>query len=240
MELDDEVAINVDNLSINYDIFLKKRRFSLGKRTKFNALDSISFNIKSGEVVALLGKNGSGKTTLLRAIGGYLRPDSGKIITKGRVYTLSGANPGLIPYMSGRENVRELSVVYGINKENRDFFETEVEEFCELGDAYDRQYKTLSSGMAGRIGFGFTTSLDPEILLMDETLGVGDEEFRKKAEAKAASFMGRGETILLSTHSLGLAKNMCKRGLVLESGKLIFDGEITNAISTYLNLIKKI
>ena len=238
MELENNTAIHVDNISVNYDIFLKNKKFSLGRREKFSAISGISFTIKSGEVVALLGKNGSGKTTLLKSIGGYLRPDDGKIITKGRVYTLSGANPGLIPYISGRENVRQLSAVYGISKEEKEEFEKEVEDFCELGEAYDRQYKTLSTGMAGRIGFGFTTSLNPEVLLMDETLGVGDEEFRRKAEAKAESFMAKGETILLSTHSLGLAKKMCKRGLVLDSGKLIFDGEIESAIKKYLNLIK--
>ena len=93
---------------------------------------------------------------------------------------------------------------------------------------------TLSSGMAGRVGFGFTTSLRPEILLMDETLGVGDKDFRKKAEEKAKLFMERGETILLSTHSLNLAKDMCSRGLVLKEGSLVFDGPVDEAVDKYL------
>jgi len=236
--IESEIAISIEDLSVNYHIFQRKSRWSLGGMETFNALNRINLSIDCGEVVAVLGKNGSGKTTLLRAIGGHLRISSGKITTSGKVYTLSGANPGLAPDLSGKDNVRLLSEVYGIPEKNREAFEREVEEFCELGDAYYRTYKTLSTGMAGRVGFGFTTSLDPEILLMDETLGVGDEEFRKKAEMKAKEFMERGETILLSTHSLGLAKSMCSRGVVLEGGELVFDGEVGEAVNEYLEVVK--
>ena len=153
----------------------------------------------------------------------------------GKVYTLSGANPGLIQDMSGRENVTLMSEIYGIEREKRGEFERAVEDFCELGEAYDRDLRTLSTGMAGRVGFGFTTSLDPEILLMDETLGVGDEIFRKKAEEKAKDFMKRGETILLSTHSLNLAKKMCSRGILLGEGRILMDGPIDQVVERYLD-----
>ena len=178
-------AISVERLVIEYEIEVKKGRLPIGRRFSLRALDGVSFSVMPGESVAVLGKNGAGKSTLLRSIGGHLRPKSGEIVTRGRVYTLAGANPGMIPYMSGRENVSLLAGAYGIPKNDRSAFVKEVEDFCELGEAFDRKFRTLSSGMAGRIGFGFTTSLDPEVLLMDETLGVGDEEFRKKAEAKA-------------------------------------------------------
>ena len=112
-----------------------------------------------------------------------------------------------------------------------------MEKFCELGEAYDRSYSSLSSGMAGRVGFGFTTSLEPEILLMDETLGVGDEIFRKKAEERAIDFMKRGETIMISTHSLGLVKSMCSRGLVIDKGKIVFDGDSSDSVTYYLDEI---
>ena len=194
--MDRKPAIEVRDLSVDYIIHVKKSRFSVGRRKPHTALEDISFKVMPGESVAILGKNGAGKSTLLSSIGGHLRPRKGEIITNGRVYTLSGANPGMIPYLTGRENVRLLTAAYGIPKEKRNQFINEVEEFCELGDSFDRRYNTLSSGMAGRIGFGFTTSLDPEILLMDETLGVGDEEFRKKAEKKAEEFMRRGEGLL--------------------------------------------
>lgn len=238
MELDDGLAISVSELSIVYRIRSKKL-IGRGKIREVKALDKISFQIKKGELVVVLGKNGSGKTTLLGAIGGYFRPESGTVNTRGRVYTLKGANPGLVPYISSRENIRRMSQIYGVPNQEREEFEKQVEEFCDLGEAYDRDFSSLSTGMAGRVGFGFTTSLTPEILLMDETLGVGDVEFRKKAEKKAMEFMEKGETILLSTHSLNLAKTMCQRGLVLDKGELVFDGPSEEAVDYYLkNIIK--
>lgn len=228
------ICIDVSNLAVEYVSMQKKSLFSFEKKVLIKALDNISFSINRGEVVALLGSNGAGKSTLLSAIGGSLRPSKGKIVTTGKVFTLKGANPGLVPTMSARENVNLLAKAYGVKSDEIKSFEKEIEEFCELGSAFDRNYSTLSSGMAGRVGFGFTTSLNPDILLMDETLGVGDKDFRKKAEEKALAFMQRGETILLSTHSLNLAKKMCSRGLVLDKGELVFDGPVDQAVDLYL------
>ena len=185
MVLDSDTAIKISNLSVEYTVFQKSGVFSLVKSRKVRALKNIDLVVNPGEMIAIIGRNGSGKTTLLRTIGGHLRPSSGRIETRGKVYTLSGANPGLIQDMTCRENVSLMSEIYGIRPDERQEFENSVEDFCELGEAYDRDIRTLSTGMAGRVGFGFTTSLDPEILLMDETLGVGDEVFRKKAEEKA-------------------------------------------------------
>ncbi|MBR50897.1 MAG: teichoic acid ABC transporter ATP-binding protein [Gammaproteobacteria bacterium] len=228
-------AIEIEDLSVQYTVFQKSGLLALIKAKTVEALKNLTFEVKKGESIAIIGRNGSGKTTLLKAIGGHLRPSSGKITTIGKVYTLSGANPGLIQDMSGRENVSLMSEIYGIERDKRAEFERAVEDFCELGEAYDRDLRTLSTGMAGRVGFGFTTSLDPEILLMDETLGVGDEIFRKKAEEKAKDFMKRGETILLSTHSLNLAKKMCSRGILLSEGKILMDGDVDKVVERYLN-----
>lgn len=233
MVMNNEYAIQIEDLSVEYTVFQKTGLLALIKSGFVEALKNISLNVKKGESIAIIGRNGSGKTTLLKSIGGHLRPSKGKILTSGKVYTLSGANPGLIHDMSGRENVSLMSAIYGIDREKREEFERAVEDFCELGEAYDRDIRTLSTGMAGRVGFGFTTSLDPEILLMDETLGVGDEIFRKKAEEKAKDFMKRGETILLSTHSLNLAKKMCPRGILLSEGRILMDGPIDDVVERY-------
>ena len=234
MVIDDNTVISIQDISLEYSIFQRSGIFSKGERKKVQALKSISLDIKKGENLAILGANGAGKSSLLGVIGGMLRPSSGKVVTKGRVFTLKGANPGLINSITPRENIRILSEVYGVPKNEIIDFEREVEEFCELGDAFDRKQSTLSSGMAGRVGFGFTTSLNPEILLMDETLGVGDENFRKKATQKAIDFMERGETIILSTHSLNLAKNMCTKAIVLEQGEMVFYGKSKDAVEYYL------
>ena len=230
------IAIDVKDVSIEYKSTPKS---ILGKKDNkiVQAISNVSMTINKGEIVALIGKNGSGKTTLLSAIGGNLRPSSGTIETNGRVFTLKGSNPGLIPHISSRENVRLMSQIYGIPENEVTKIEKEVEEFCELGDAYDRNYSSLSSGMAGRVGFGFTTSLNPEILLMDETLGVGDAIFREKATKKAMDFMNKGETILISTHSLNLAKTMCSRGIVLNAGVKVFDGPSEEAVKFYVDNI---
>jgi ABC-type polysaccharide/polyol phosphate transport system ATPase subunit len=235
--IDDVDAIRITDLSIEYYVKGKGLRKSKSEMRGIKAIDGVNLNIERGEIVALLGPNGAGKTTLLRAIGGDLRPKSGKIETFGRVFTLRGSNPGIIPHLTARENVKLLAGAYGVRLENLQKFEQEVEDFCELGEAYDRNYSSLSSGMAGRVGFGFTTSLEPEILLMDETLGVGDEMFRKKAEGKAIEFMNKGETIVISTHSLGLVKSMCSRGVVLNEGRVVFDGNGPDSVKYYLEEI---
>jgi len=231
-----EVAIDARDVSIIYKSIPKGILYRKDEK-QVKAISNVSMTINKGEIVALIGKNGSGKTTLLSAIGGNLRPESGMIETNGRVFTLKGSNPGLIPHISSRENVRLMSQIYGIPENEVSIIEKEVEEFCELGEAYDRNYSSLSSGMAGRVGFGFTTSLNPEILLMDETLGVGDAIFREKATQKAMDFMEKGETILISTHSLNLAKSMCNRGIVLDEGAKVFDGSSEDAVGFYIENI---
>lgn len=227
-----DTAIDISGVSIIY----KSAQNGIFRNKIENdviALSDVSMKIQRGEIVALIGKNGAGKSTLLSAIGGHLRPESGTIETIGKVYTLKGSNPGLIPHISSRENVRIMSRIYGIPDEEVATIEKEVEDFCELGDAYDRKYSSLSSGMAGRVGFGFTTSLSPQILLMDETLGVGDAIFREKAMLKAMSFMKSGETIVISTHSMNLAKDMCSRGIVLDEGGIVYDGSTEDAVKFY-------
>ena len=227
-------VIEILGASVEYLVHQRSGLLSKATKKRVNALKNINLTINKGEVVGLFGNNGAGKSTLLSLIGGILRPSEGSLITRGSVYKLQGADPGLIRSMTPRENVRQLAAAYGVSQDDLAEFESEVEEFCDLGSAFDRKLSTLSSGMAGRVGFGFTTSLNPDILLMDETLGVGDKDFRKKAERKAVEFMNRGETIILSTHSLNLAKEMCSRGLVLEEGELVFDGPVEDAISSYL------
>ncbi len=236
MVLKKSSAIEISNFSVDYHIFKRTRKKPLGDFENFNALKNLEINIREGEIVALLGRNGAGKSTLLKCIAGLLRPSKGKIITRGRVILLAGADPGFIPELTGRQNVIELALAYGISKEEMPDFINSIEKFADIGEAFDRKFSGYSSGMRGKVGFGFITALNPDILLMDETLGVGDREFRKKASKRLEGFIERSGTVIISTHSLGLAKDMCSRGIVLDKGIIAIDSDAEEAISHYINM----
>ena len=194
-------SISVERLCIKYQEFERGKLNPWGKISGFLAIDDINFEIGQGEIVALLGRNGAGKSTLLNGLAGLLRPSSGKIVSRGRVIVLSGANPGLIPDLSGRQNVEELASAYGVEKEEISAFVKSVEEFANLEEAFDRRVGGYSTGMKGKVGFGFLTALNPDILLIDETLGVGDLEFRAKAQLRLRSLLkGLEQWLFRLTH----------------------------------------
>ncbi|MDC1419670.1 ATP-binding cassette domain-containing protein [Euryarchaeota archaeon] len=231
-----EDSIIVDELTVKY-FEIKRNILNFSQKTKeIIGLENISIKIKKGEIIALIGKNGAGKSTLLNTIFGKIRPTEGNLKTFGRVIMLSGINAGFDNESTGRKNIIELSKAYGVQKEEISHLVEDVIDFSELGEAIDRNYKGYSTGMKGKLGFGFITSLSPEILLIDETLGVGDTRFRTKAQERLKEFMQRSNTVLISTHSLGLAKEMCSRGIVLDKGQLIFDGDIEEAINKYVKI----
>jgi ABC-type polysaccharide/polyol phosphate transport system ATPase subunit len=236
MELNNNFTIKVERLSLEYHELIRKRNNPFGRIIPFQALKEIDFEIGRGETVALLGRNGAGKTTLLSCIAGQLRPSSGKIITDGRVIVLKGADPGLVPDLSGRQNVTELGSAYGVGDDEISDFVASVEEFANLGSAFDRRFGGYSTGMRGKVGFGFITALKPDLLLIDETLSVGDREFKAKAQVRLRSFIERSGSVVISTHSLGLAKEVCSRGIVLEDGEVYFDGGIQEAIDQYVEI----
>jgi len=236
MVLEKSDAVEISNFSLDYHIFKRSRKKPLGDFEHFNALKNLDIGIKVGETVALLGRNGAGKSTLLKCIAGLLRPSKGKIVTEGRVILLAGSNPGFIPELTGRQNVIELALAYGISKDESPEFIKSIEDFADIGEAFDRKFSGYSSGMRGKVGFGFITALDPDILLMDETLGVGDREFRKKAAKRLEGFIERSGTVIISTHSLGLAKEICTRGIVLDKGNIVIDSNAEEAISHYIHM----
>ena len=228
--------IEIENLVVDYQEFERSRKKPMGVMKPFTAINNLTSEIQSGEIVALLGRNGAGKSTLLKCISGFLRPSSGAVKTSGRVFLLAGADPGLIPALTGRDNAKELGIAYGVKKEEIESFVRSVEDFSSLGGGFERRVKGYSTGMRGKLGFGIITALNPDILLIDETLGVGDREFRERAQSRLRDFIQRTGTVIISTHSLGLAKELCSRGIVLDYGEVVFDGEIDLAIKKYTNL----
>jgi len=242
-EVDKEIrkstVIEISDFSVEYHMFKRSRKKPFGEFEVFNALKTLEVNINEGEIIALLGRNGAGKSTLLRCIAGLLKPSNGKLVTKGRVILLAGADPGFIMQLTGRQNVIELALAYGISQEKLPDFIQSIEEFADIGEAFDRKLSGYSTGMRGKVGFGFITALKPDILLMDETLGVGDREFRKKASKRLNEFIKRSGTVIISTHSLGLARDICSRGIVLDKGGIVIDSNAEEAISYYINMTEK-
>jgi len=230
------VAIEVEGLSISYLEYHRSFSKPWGVSRNIEALKEISMKIDSGENFALIGRNGAGKSTFLRAVSGLVRPTSGRIRTKGRVVLLSGIDPGFINTLSGKENLIELGLAYGVKENELVEFVSTVEEFAEIGEAINRNVGGYSTGMRGKLGFGFITSLKPDILLIDETLGVGDRVFREKAQRRLREFIERSGTVIISTHSLGLAKEICSTGILLEHGRLEAMGDVKEVVSRYVDI----
>lgn len=234
----DKSRVEVANLSVHYSDFSRSIRKPWGERINYCGLSDINFDIHDGDIVGLIGRNGSGKSTLLKAISGLIKPSGGEIITRGRVILLAGTDPGFDPSISGIRNVKLMSSAYGVKDEDLSSFMESVIDFASIGDAIFRPFKGYSSGMKGKLGFGFITALKPDVLLIDETLGVGDLEFRERAKKRVREFIQRSGCVIISTHSLGLARELCNRGLVLEKANLVSDEEIEEAMLAYRGILK--
>ncbi|MFD5224996.1 ABC transporter ATP-binding protein [Microbacterium sp. NPDC058342] len=205
-----------------------------GKKVRadsFLALDDISFQIGQGESVAVVGLNGSGKSTTLKLISGVLEPDEGKVYTRGRVAGLIEVGAGFHPDLSGRENVYLNAAILGMSKDEIDARFDDIVAFSEIGDFIDQEVKHYSSGMFMRLAFSVAIHVELDILLVDEVLSVGDAPFRAKCIAKIKELTERGVTMLVVSHSTGMIRDLCDRGIVIKKGKKIFDGEIEGALA---------
>jgi lipopolysaccharide transport system ATP-binding protein len=204
----------------------------LGKVKKHTALKNISCSIEVGDRVAVIGRNGSGKSTLLKSMAGLLRPESGIVEATGRVFYLSGINPGFQNELTGRANIQQLGSAYGVNDDDLVSLEKDIEEFVELGNDLDRKVSNYSSGMKGKLGFGFITALNCDLLLMDEALGAGDREFRHKANLRLNQFIEKAGTMVICTHSMAIARK-CNKCIVIDDGEMVFKGDILDGIEFY-------
>ena len=197
---------------------------------KFTALDDISFQVGEGESVAIMGLNGSGKSTTLKLISGVLEPDSGRVLTRGRVAGLIEVGAGFHPELSGRENVYLNAAILGMSKDEIDERFDEIVAFSEIGEFIDQEVKHYSSGMFMRLAFSVAIHVELDILLVDEVLSVGDAPFRAKCSEKIKELTSRGVTMLVVSHNTNMVKDLCQRGVVIKKGKKIFDGPIDEAV----------
>lgn len=240
-----EAVIEFKNVNKIYKLFKndKKRFFGLlfkgVKHKEKKAVDNVSFKINKGESVAVFGKNGAGKSTMLKMITEVVFPTSGDIIVKGRVSALLELTSGFDPEFTGRENIYLKGQILGLKNEEIEKLEPTIIEFSELGEYIDQPVRTYSSGMKARLGFSVNVNIEPEILIVDEALSVGDEEFRRKCIKKINELINKEDvTLLYVTHATKTAKDFCKRGMVMNMGRLIFDGPIDEAMEIYEKSIK--
>lgn len=239
----DEVVIKFDHVTKTYNLYKSDRGRFLGifnykKKGEFlgsvNANDDLSFEIKKGEAVAFLGLNGAGKSTALKMVTGVTHPTSGTVEVKGRVSALLELTAGFDMQLSGRENIALRGQILGLNKKEIEELEPNIIEFADLGLYIDQPMKSYSSGMRARLGFAFAVAINPEILVVDEALSVGDRAFQKKCIARIREIMmDENVTVLFVTHASATAKEFCSRGIVLDKGTLVFDGAIEDATKYY-------
>jgi ABC-2 type transport system ATP-binding protein len=214
---------------------LKERAIDFG-RTKpvtFNALEHVDLEVAEGETVGLLGHNGSGKSTLLKCIAGTIRPSEGHIRVHGRIAAMLELGAGFHPDLTGRENVYLNAAILGIPKNHVDQVFDDIVEFAELEDFIEQQVKHYSSGMYARLGFAVAVNLEPDVLLVDEVLSVGDENFQRKCLERIRRFQQEGRSIVFVTHAPDQMTQMCDRALVLEHGKPLFTGDARQAANVY-------
>lgn len=203
------------------------------ERRPFRALEELSLEVRRGECVGVIGRNGSGKSTTLGLIAGVLRPNRGRVETRGRICPLLELGAGFHPYLSGRENILLNGVLLGLTRAEVMARMDEIVAFSELGDFIHRQVRVYSSGMLTRLGFSVAVHVNPDILLIDEVLSVGDEGFQKKCMARMQQFRAKQVTMVFVTHSLQDVEATCDRVALLEAGRLVALGPPKEVVEEY-------
>jgi ABC-2 type transport system ATP-binding protein len=230
--------------TIRKDSSIKERIVTLGRagrrhREDFWALRDVSLDIYAGETIGLIGHNGSGKSTLLKVIGGIIEPTTGTVVERGRLAALLELGAGFHPDLTGRENVFLNASVLGLSREETEARFDEIVSFAAIGDFIDTQVKFYSSGMYVRLAFAVAVHTDPDVLLVDEVLAVGDEAFQRKCMDRIREFQRQGRTIILVSHALEQVADLCGRCVLLDRGQVVYDGHPGTAISRFRDLLEE-
>ncbi len=227
-----DTAICIKNLNKIYKLYdrhidrLKESINPFGGQyhKKFSALSNLNLEVGKGEVLGIIGRNGAGKSTLLNIIAGVTTPSSGEVFARGKVTAMLGLGTGFNPELTGIENVFINGTLQGYTKDQLDAKLDDILAFADIGSFAYQPIKMYSNGMQARLGFAIAINVDPEILIIDEVLSVGDELFRRKCFAKIGSFLAKGKTILFVTHGISIINELCTRAILLDRGELILDG----------------
>ena len=240
-----EVVISVKNLSKVYQVYrhpsdiIKEAIFRKSYHKDFHALKNISFDVKKGEVVGIIGRNGSGKSTLLKIISGTLDKTAGSIKVKGKVSAILELGLGFNPEYTGRENIYNGGMILGMSKKEIDKKVDSIIKFSELENFIDQPYKTYSSGMQARLAFSVATSVNPEILIIDEALSAGDSFFVAKCMERINEMCNSGATVLFVSHALPTVQKLCNRAIYLDKGKMIKQGLAEDVCQAYDSSVMK-
>lgn len=245
--MDNKTIIKVSNLTKEYIVYdrpidrLKEALLltSKSKHKVFKALGNISLEIQQGETVGIIGANGSGKSTLLKILTGVLTPTSGEVFTKGKIAALLELGAGFNPELSGIENIYLNGAIMGFSREEMDKKLKSIIDFADIGDFINQPVKVYSSGMFARLAFSVSINVDPDILIVDEALSVGDTAFQMKCYRKFNEFREKGKTILFVTHSIDTILRYCTSSVVLDKGKKIGEGSPKDMVDLYKKIIVK-
>jgi ABC-type polysaccharide/polyol phosphate transport system ATPase subunit len=214
---------------------LLKGKNTAGKG-KFTALTGVDLEVNKGEVLGVIGRNGSGKSTMLRAMAGIYRPDEGIVQVRGRTSLLAGVSVGLNQNLTGRENVHLYGSILGHNRDIMESMMGDILEFSDIGEFFELPLRTYSAGMKARLGLAIASAIEPEILLIDEVLGVGDPQFREKSKQRILDLVKNTGTVVLVSHSFGLMREICDRVALIHEGKVHCVGDPTQTIRAYWDL----
>lgn len=243
-----KVTLKVENVGMKFNLSEEKVddfkeyiiKWIKGKLNyqEFWALKDVNFELRQGERLGILGLNGAGKSTLLKVIAGVLKPTEGNVVRKGTIVPLLELGAGFDKQYTGAENIYLYGAMLGYSKEFIEEKYQEIVEFSELGDFINVPVKNYSSGMRARLGFSIATVVEPEILILDEVLSVGDAKFRKKSERKIKSMFKSDVTVLFVSHSLKQVQRLCDKAILLEHGRIIASGDIEEVSKVYLEKTK--
>lgn len=228
----EDIVISLENVSKMYKLFntktdrMKEALHLLHRKyhKEFFALQNINMEVRRGEILGIVGMNGSGKSTLLKIVAGIIQPTEGRVSVKGNVVPLLELGSGFNPEFSGLENIYFYNSILGFSRKQTDAILQDILDFAEIGDFIHQPLKTYSSGMKARLSFAVSVNIDPDILIVDEILAVGDELFRRKSFARIEEFFKAGKTILFVSHSEGNINQLCSRALMLNQGRIVLNG----------------
>jgi len=239
-----ESAIELENVSLTFPRRKSLVKLVLGlfqkQENEFTALDRINLVIKQGEIIGVIGTNGCGKSTLLRIISGIYPPDQGHCKVNGNISLLAGLGTGFSGHQTGRENAILYGSILGYSEEKIVTKLPEIISFSELEEFIDEPIRTYSAGMKARLGLAVASAIQPEILLIDEVLGVGDPTFKEKSTNRIMEMVQEAGTVVIVSHSFGMLSKICDRIVLMEKGKIIQEGDPSKVIQTYYNRAKKI